>query len=190
MDEPRRSTPWRGHRGAAETGSGGEASHFHYSREEREASRQRVWTPPTGGFFRRNRALTLTLIDVVVIVVLFVIVMFVVGPLSSRASLGGYALSAEALSFDDELLVAVTVTDTEAEARSGAPADNVITVRVGEERVSDLVPSVSTSRTIRLRTPLDTVRSSLQGDTLTVVVELGDQEETLRVRVSGEPLER
>ncbi|MFW5828141.1 MAG: hypothetical protein ACOCU4_08610, partial [Alkalispirochaeta sp.] len=99
MTEPRHSTPWR--RDQARSGS--DAIHYHYNREEREATRQRVWTPPTGGFFRRNRALTLTLIDVVVILVLFAIVMFVVGPLSSRASLGDYAVSAEALYFDDEI---------------------------------------------------------------------------------------
>ncbi len=186
MDEPRRPTPWR----RDQARSGAESTHFHYNREEREATRQRVWTPPTGGFFRRNRALTLTLIDVVVILVLFAIVMFVVGPLSSRASLGAYAVSAEALYFDDEILVAVTVTDTETEARADPPGDSVVTVRVGEERVADLVPTMAASRTIRLRIPLESARSSLRGDTLTVGVELGEWEETLRVKVSGESLER
>lgn len=186
MDEPRRPTPWR----REQTRSGAEGAHFHYNRAEREATRQRVWTPPTGGFFRRNRALTLTLIDVVVILVLFAIVMFVVGPLSSRASFGGYAVSAEALYFDDEILVAVTVTDTETDARIATPRDRVVTVRLGEERVADLVPTMSASRTIRLRAPLESARSSLRGDTLTVMVKLGEREETLRVKVSGESLER
>ncbi|MFW5694399.1 MAG: hypothetical protein ACOCYB_04475 [Alkalispirochaeta sp.] len=182
MDDPRRPTPWRG--------SGSESVHFHYNRAEREATRRRVWTPPTGGFFRRNRALTLTLIDVVVIIVLFAIVMFVVGPMSSRASLGDYVVSAEAVSFDQEILVAVTVIDSEADSPAGTPSDDVVTVRVGDADVSDLAPSISDRRTIRLRTALDAVRPSLRGDTLMVEVQIGNREETLRVKVSGESLER
>lgn len=182
MDEPTRRTPWR----AQES----ESSHYHYNRAEREASRQRVWTPPTGGFFRRNKALTLTLIDVIVVLVLFAVVMFVVGPLSSRGTLGEYRLSLEAIHFDGELLVAVTVTDTEFGERSGPVSENVITVQLGEDAVSDLVPSLSPERTIRLRTTLEAARSNLRGDTLTVKVSLGEQAETLRAKVSGESTER
>ncbi|MFO8042708.1 MAG: hypothetical protein R6U25_05875 [Alkalispirochaeta sp.] len=182
MDEPRRSTPWRT--------SSPESSHYHYNREEREASRQRVWTPPTGGFFRRNRALTLTLIDVVVVLILFAIVMFVVGPMASRGTLGDYRISVEAIHFDEEILVAVTVTDIEFEARSAPPTDSVIRVQVGQESVSDLVPTLTQERTVRLRTSLESVRSVLRRNTLPVTVSLGEEEETLRATVSGEPLER
>ncbi|MEX2445287.1 MAG: hypothetical protein WD492_16940 [Alkalispirochaeta sp.] len=182
MDEPKRATPWRS------TSSG--AAHYHYNREEREASRQRVWTPPSGGFFRRNRALTLTLIDVIVVLVLFAIVMFVVGPLSSRASLGDYRVSAEAVHFDGEILVAVTVTDPQFEERSGPPPGSAITVRVGENEVSDLVPSLSAQRTIRLRTSLEAVRPSLRGNTLPVHVRLGERDVTIQANVSGESTER
>lgn len=182
MDEPTRRTPWR----APEF----ESSHYHYNRADREASRQRVWTPPSGGFFRRNKALTLTLIDVIVVLVLFAIVMFVVGPLSSRGMVGDYRLSLEAIHFDGEILVAVTVTDTEFGERSAPASENVITVRVGEASVSDLVPSLSPERTIRLRTRLEAVRSNLRDDTLTVEVYWGDQNETLRAKVSGENTER
>lgn len=182
MDEPPRSTPWRSTSSAS--------THYHYNREEREASRQRIWTPPSGGFFRRNRALTLTLIDVIVVLVLFAIVMFVVGPMAARGTLGDYRLSVEAIHFDGEILVAVTVTDTEFGERSSPPTESVIMVRVGQESVSDLVPTLSQERTLRLRTSLESARSTLRGDTLPVHVSLGERIETLRATVSGEPVDR
>jgi hypothetical protein len=130
------------------------------------------------------------LIDVVVVLILFAIVMFVVGPQASRGALGDYDVSAEAIHFDGEILVAVTVADTAFDRRSGPPSGDVVTVRVGERSVSDLAPSLSPERTIRLRTTPEAVGSSLRGGTLTIEVQLGEQDETLRANVSGEPVER
>jgi hypothetical protein len=180
VKRPEGPTPWKGHESSRPV--------FHYNREEREATRQRIWEPPIGGFFRRNRGLTLTIIDLVIVLMLFVIVMFVVVPLQSRGRIDGYRLTGEVVHFDDELLVLLTVADTAGESRDAIPADNVVTLVVAGSEALDLVPEQGGSRTIRLRIPIEDAVSELNRSDLPVTVRIGDDERTLRIPVSGEPL--
>jgi hypothetical protein len=177
---PEGPTPWKGHESARPV--------FHYNREEREATRQRIWEPPTGGFFRRNRGLTLTIIDLAIVVMLFVIIMFVVVPLQSRGRIDGYRLTGEAIHFDEELLVVLTVTDLAGENRESLPENNVVTLAVAEAEALDLVPEPGGTRTVRLRIPVEAAVSEVRRNDLPVTVLIGREERTLRVPVSGEPL--
>ncbi|MCG8478386.1 MAG: hypothetical protein MI724_04760 [Spirochaetales bacterium] len=186
---PDRPTPWR----SAE----GERPTFHYDRAEREAMRQRIWEAPTGNFFRRNRGLTLTLIDLVFVIALFGIFVFVLRPMAGRVRIDRYRVEAEALHFDGEVLVSVSVTDTRygrgggddgGSTRNG-PADNLVTVHIAGASESDLLPTLSPVRTIRFRLPVDDAPID-GGDeaTLPIRVEIGGDERTVRATVDGEPL--
>lgn len=180
MKHPEGPTPWKGHESARPV--------FHYNREEREATRQRVWEAPTGGFFRRNRGLTLTIIDLVIVLMLFVIVMFVVVPLQSRGRIDGYRLAGEVVHFDGELLVVLTVKDGSGDDRDAEPVDNVVSLSVAQVEALDLVPEPGGTRTIRLRIPVDDAAAELSRNDLPVTVRIGGEERTLRIPVSGEPL--
>jgi hypothetical protein len=180
VKKPEGPTPWKGHESVKPV--------FHYDREEREATRQRIWEPPSGGFFRRNRGLTLTIIDLVIVLMLFVIVMFVVVPLQTRARIDGYRLSGEVIHFDGELLVVLTVVDIVGEDREGVVVDNVVYLTVSEMESLDLVPEPGGSRTIRLRIPVEEAIPELSRNDLPVKVRIGSEERTLRIPVSGESL--
>ena len=189
---PDRPTPWRA--------ANGERLTFHYDRAEREAMRQRIWEAPTGNFFRRNRGLTLTLIDLVFVIALFGIFVFVIRPMAGRARIDHYRVEAEALHFDGEVLVSVSITDTrygrrDAEDAHGAPGapsaavDNLVTVHIAGRSESDLLPTLSAVRTIRFRLTVEEVPTDgADGVTLPVRVEIGERERTMRVEVDGEPL--
>lgn len=87
---------------------------FHYNRAEREALRgDRAGGETGGGFFRRNRSLAITLIDVVFVLILFVIFWFFLRPLADRVEIAGYRVTTEAFLFDGELLVTVRVVAPE-----------------------------------------------------------------------------
>ena len=186
--EPDRPTPWR----AAD----GERLTFHYDRAERESMRQRIWEAPTGNFFRRNRGLTLTLIDLVFVIALFGIFVFVIRPMAGRVRIDRYRVEAEALHFDGEVLVSVSITDTRYDRRDGASSpgappdtsDNLVTVHLADRSESDLLPTLSAVRTIRFRFPAEEVPID-GGDeaTLSRRVVLGGEERSLRVTVGGEP---
>ena len=177
--EPSGPTPWRGT---------DEGTVFHYDRAEREAGRSHAWEPPRGGFFRRNKGLTLTIIDVAIVLLLFAIVTFVIGPLRSRGRIDPYRLAAEAVVFDGQVLIAVTVTDPDAGHHEVPPADSVVTISVADQEAADLVPTVSPTRTVRLRAALEDIRPAIRDDEVVITVRIGDEEDTLRAKPEGEAL--
>lgn len=157
-------TPWR-------DPEGGEI-HYHYNRAEREATRERIWTPPTGGFLRRNRGLTIVLVDVIIVVLIFFIYLFFLRPLAGQMRIGEYRATARTFAVEDEVLVMVMVTirypvDPSQVSRS----QPVVTVTVGEHSVSDLAPRAGQERTILLRLPVDEVTAETERQLL---VSIGD----------------
>lgn len=171
-----RPTPWRG--------AGRSDPTFYYDPAEREQTRTRVWDPPGGSFFRRNKGLTLTIIDVAVVVLLFAIVQFVIGPLQSRGRIDDYRLRADAAQVGETVAIAVTVTDPRIdETNSGT--GGVVTIRVGDATVSDLLPSLEPTRTLRLQIPEDDLGDARRGNDVRIEVEIGEERETLRANLNG-----
>ena len=129
-----------------------EELHFHYDREEREAGKRTIWTPPTGGFFRRNRALAIILVDLIIVVLIFLLYLFFLHPLEGRVRLGDYHVETQSYVLAEEILITVTVTRG-ADRADGGEVQPVITVRVHGESVSDLAPLPGRERTVALRLP-------------------------------------
>lgn len=151
--------------------------HFHYNREEREASKRNVWTPPTGSFFRRNRALAIILVDVIIVVLIFLIYLFFLHPLQGRVRLGDYRVETQSYMLTDELLITVTVTRGP-DRSDGAVVQPVITVRAREESVSDLAPLPGRDRTVALRIPR---RDIVGSEEVHLTIIIGDQSRELVV---------
>lgn len=170
-------TPWRGH---ASVGP-----QFNYRREEREAQRQTARETPRGGFFRRNRGLTLTIIDLVIVAALFAIVTFVVLPLQSRGRIGSYRLRAEAVWVDGAVLATVQVIDGDFSDRDGPPPSQVVELRAGSRSSSDLVPMLNPTRLMRLRVSPSEAGDALQDDSIRLDVRIGDEVESLTAPVEG-----
>jgi biopolymer transport protein ExbD len=170
-------TPWR-------TASG-EELHFHYNREEREATRQRVWTPPTGGFLRRNRALAIVLVDVIIVVLLFFIYLFFIRPMEGQVRLGAYRASAQTFLMEDDLLVVVTVSHQPRFLRddSQPAAQPLVTVRVNEASTVDLAPLPDRERTIILRVSRE---NAPETGMLTVTVQVDSEEGEVSVPVHSD----
>lgn len=170
---PRRpeKTPWRD--------SNASDLVFHYDRSEREAMRTRVWTPPSGGFLRRNRSLAILLIDAVIVVGLFLLFLFVILPMQRRVTLAGYQVTVDAIAFAEEIVVRARVVPVDSADRTDQP---IITVSAAGLETADLAPRGDTTRTVRLNVPrtanevsdaLD-VAVAIDGDTHTFSVDLSD----------------
>lgn len=180
-----RPTPWRGTN---------EAVTFHYDRSEREALRQRVWEAPTGGFFRRNRGLTLTIIDVVIVLILLVVFLVVLAPLAQRTTVAGYRVRGEALLYDGELLVTATVHAAQEPPPSGddepiAPAENLVELQIGEQTVTDLLPTGDRERILRFRAPLADLADVLDDQALPVRIRIRGETGELSLQIDGDAVE-
>lgn len=170
-------TPWRA--------SSGEELQFHYSREEREATRQRVWTPPTGGFLRRNRALAIILVDVIIVVLLFFIYLFFLRPLEGQVRLGNYRASAQTFFVEEDLLVVVTISHQPRLLGddSQATAQPLVTVRINEVSTVDLAPRPDRERTLVVRLPRE---DTPEDGVLSVTIQVGSDEGELSVNVHSD----
>ena len=154
--------------------------HYHYDREEREATRQQIWSPPTGGFFRRNRALTIVLVDVIIVVLLFFIYLFFLQPLAGQTRIGPYRIRTDTFVTREDVLLAVTVFHT-GDDTSPAPFQPVVTVRAAGEEVADLTPLPGRERTLALGLPRAAVEN---GEILAVTVTIGREKRDLQLHVS------
>lgn len=186
MDEPDQPpqpsdlgpTPWRGHPSVG--------PQFHYRRAEREEQQQRSTPSLHGGFFRRNRGLTLTIIDLVIVAALFAIVTFVVLPLQARGRIGPYRLQAEAVWVGDAVLTTVEVRDGDFGDRDAPPPSQVVQIRAGGQSASDLVPMLAPSRLIRMRLEPEQVVEALQGNDLRLEVIIGGESVELSTSIDGD----
>lgn len=127
---PKGPTPWR-------------EPTMHYSRAEREAMRSHQSTPQSG-FFRRNRALVILLLDLVFVTALFLIYLFFLRPMALRVQIDSYTVSAQAVVADGEVAVIVTVVAGEGDAPQ-APQP-IVRATVGSLEVADLAPLAGRSR--------------------------------------------
>ena len=176
--EPNRPTPWNA--------TGKREVSFHYDRAEREALRHDAWKKPQGGFFRRNKGLTLSIIDVAFVLVLLLVYLIFLRPLAERTRIGGYRIEGEAVLFDGEVLVGVTVDDTSPDDRSALPQVNrVVTLSALGLEARDLVPASGGRRVVRLRIPEERLPDEVESG-LTVTVTIGDETRSLTVEITGE----
>lgn len=161
----------------------GEELHYHYSREEREAGRKRIWSPPTGSFFRRNRALAIILVDVIIVVLLFFIYLFFLRPLEGQIRIGEYRVSAQSFVLSEEVLITVTFSRPAGTMRRGGepPTQPIVTVEAAGEVLSDLAPLPEHERSLAFRLPRTAVRD---GEELEVTILIGDESETFGVPIS------
>ena len=128
--------------------------HFHYNREERETglSEFAKRNLHTKGFFRRNRSLVITLIDLSVLVLLFFIIFFYLKITGvSSSGIEGISLETDAYLLGNRVYVTMVFERTEADGPTGAirvffralPSDS-------REDVSGVLPSfIGEVRTIR-----------------------------------------
>lgn len=127
---------------------------FHYKREDRlKGASEEVRSladenRPRGNVFRRNRGLVIVLLDIIIILILFGIYYFFLRPSAGSKTVAGFDFELEAVYFDNDILLAVSIIRTES-ADSDGPVDLEIVVdgverlkreeilprEVGEERI-------------------------------------------------------
>lgn len=170
IPQPKRA-PWYG------SGDSSEIT-MHYKRADRERLRTKDPALPKGGFFRRNRSLTLIILDVLIVVMLFFIYLIFLRPMEGETRVGPYTFRIESFVFDDEVVLAVDVSP-----RRGAEGQPVISLTVGTHNVADLAPLPDSSRRIPMRLPTSVIDGSGQ---ITLQIEVGDDQRTATHRVSAE----
>lgn len=121
---------------------------YHYNRQEREAQRLSPDAGPSGGFFRRNRALTLIILDVFIVVILFIIYLVFLRPMEGEYRVAGYRFRVETFVVDDDILVAVDLR-----APRDATGQPVVVVRVDNREVRDLAPRAGEDRRVVIAVP-------------------------------------
>lgn len=153
--------------------------HYHYNREEREASRKVIWTPPQGSFFRRNRALAIILVDVIVVVLLFFIYLFFLRPMAGQIRIDRYRINTQVFALADEILLTVTVTH-DREGDRDQEVQPLLTVSAMGRSVSDLAPLPGRERTIALSLPWSLLPSSSE---LAASITIGDDRREFSLQV-------
>ena len=161
---------------------------YHYDREERlrrlpPAVRARVAGPAPKGIFRKNRTLTIILIDIAVIT----LVWFVFLPLiraGASGNLDGYSFSLHAFAYDNNALVTLKVIK-EKEAAGPLPAYSAIFGLSSSSRSVEmqgtLPAELHSESTLRTSLPLP-------GKTVAVVctVEIGAKKLSLKAKLQPE----
>jgi hypothetical protein len=135
-----------------------ERPEFHYDRDERLRQRGRQEQSPKGGLFRRNRSLTILLLDIVLILVLYLVLQFFVFGVQERHTALGCRFVLRAVAFEDDVLVTLRITrrEEQAEAAESPVARAVFRLDGSDTRGedADLLPSeVDEPRYLRARLP-------------------------------------
>ncbi len=170
VPEPKRA-PWYG------SGDSSEIK-MHYNRADRERQRSKDSTPPKGGFFRRNRSLTLIILDVLIVVMLFFIYLIFLRPMEGETRVGPYSFRIESFLFEDEVVLAVDVNP-----RRGAEGQPVISITVDTHNVADLAPLPDSSRRIPMRIPAAVMNDAGE---ITVQISVGNEQRSTTHRVTAE----
>jgi hypothetical protein len=130
----------------------------------------------TGGIFRNNRGLVITLVDLVVVTMLFVIFILVIRPLSDRVTVGAYQAEVAVERSEGDLWIRATV-----QVRSSLfggvtvpddPMQPIVTVSARGLETADLAPPGDSPRTIALRIPADRIGDR---EELAVTITIGDE---------------
>ncbi len=167
-----------------------EELHYHYDRSERRRSlpdslKERLENPPPRGLFKRNRALTILLLDVLVIIFMYFIVLPFINASFSSAVIEGYRFTLQGFHFEDTGYVSVSV---EAIDTPKGNEDNLVSVIFTIEgtdnktTVFDILPEgKGGSRIIRA-----TLRMRKEDGKVFAVVSAGGQEKKLSATIKPE----
>lgn len=116
---------------------------FHTNREP--AEREHGSSKRRGGVFRGNRSLTITLLDIALVLLMFLIYMFFLAPDDepARVEVGGYLLGASGFVFEGNVYATVVVQAAdESSPREGA--DSLVRVTYPDgTTITDVLPSRS-----------------------------------------------
>jgi hypothetical protein len=121
--------------------------HFHYNREERLAGRLTPERPRPKGIFKRNRSLTIILLDIIVIVIMFLLFQFIFTPGRGRERVGDFRVELSAFRFDGQVYATVEITRTREAERPVTGGDSLVTIQFeGDDEVLDTLPSSAGDR--------------------------------------------
>lgn len=170
------------------SGTGGQSGdgglHYHYSRSERleQGGRDREQAKK-GSIFRRNRSLTLILIDVALILVIYLLFTYVFNTQPTTHDYGGYSFTIRAVAFGDEVLCTVRADQKDPEEGvAGAPARVVFESGEAREETSDLLPTGQTGeRNFRARLP-----RAEAGEEVRATVYIGEAQFSIETQVTAE----
>ena len=82
---------------------------YHYKREERLSLPGAPHPSAQGGFFRRNRALTIIMLDVVLLLIIGLGVRLFLSRSSNRARIDGYSVVLRGFPYEDVVFATLTV---------------------------------------------------------------------------------
>ena len=140
---------------------------------------------PVGGFWRRNRSLTLTLIDVAIVLVLFVIYWFVLRPTDWQTQIDGFRFRAVATIAEGQVDIRVRIdAPTAIDTRAG-PVTRVVSIHAADTSRYDLAPGPDRRRYLHLR--IAPPASLQRTPRIEIEVGLDDQRERLRVPLRTGP---
>jgi hypothetical protein len=153
---------------------------YHYSRQERLS----LQTAPRfrdkrGGIFRRNRTLLILLLDLVIVVIIGVFLVRFLYARVNRAELQGYSVVLRGVLYEEVVLAALAVTNTQA----GSENEERVYARFSLERnpeevdstyISSALPRQGEERILRA-----TIPAPKEARTLYAEVRIGDTVEHL-----------
>ena len=169
------NTPGREH-GPAPWRTTGAAEPEHYAGRPRDCDTEEH--SRSGGVFRHNRGLVITLIDLVVVTMLFIIFIVVIRPLSDRVTIGAYQADVAVERLDGDLVIRTTVQRRSSlfggrVTQDDSPLQPIVTVRARGLETADLAPPGDSLRTIELRLPVDRLGDR---EDLSLTIRIGDEE--------------
>ncbi|TFH03827.1 MAG: hypothetical protein E4H09_04565, partial [Spirochaetales bacterium] len=118
------------------------SAHYHYNREERIAGRQHEEKKSWLSLFRRNRSLTITILDVLLLLIVFLLYQFFISPQAGIRRIDGVEFRFTGFSFDDELYITVEV-ERFRDSRATTPTDPILAGRFPDgTEFLDVIPTV------------------------------------------------
>ncbi len=158
-------------------------SGYHYNREERLAQRPDRPEPQTGGIFRRNRSLTIILLDVSLVLLMFLLYLFLFRPQPARAEFDGYEVTGSAFLFDEGLYLTVTTTRTNEDSVPPTGAESLLTLVWPDESTATDVLPVNVSFPTVTRIVLPWTGPDTEADRVSVTIAIGEATESIELRI-------
>ena len=165
---------------------------FHSKRVDPEAAAARSGGDRSvGGFLRRNRSLTLTLIDVSIVIVLFGIYWFVLRPMDWQTRIEGFRFRATATVSERQVDIRVRVDAPTAADTQADVGTRVVSVHAAGVSRRDLAPEFGRRRDLHLRVDLRALdldapqsdASDREPQPSRVEIEVGLDQQRARLRV-------
>ena len=155
---------------------------FHYSREERLASRPEKPEQPRG-LFKRNRSLAITLLDVSLVLLMFLLYLFLFRPAPGNATFESYDVNGTAFLFDDGLYVTITTELTDDESLPPTGADSLVTLEWPDGTSdSDVLPVDAAFPTVTRKViPWDESDETI--DQVSVAITIQEESDSIDLRI-------